>query len=200
MKLSELLVRNKYENVKNLWESWHYYFANNSIHSLNSDIIDDETATIAFLVIQNHINNHYISENILKYVNLSENKSDPQPFIKIRDEVTSKYKMNTKLLFIDPEKNAVSCVNYLDNWKGYRIYGDMEYALSSFLSPYFSYESFKQNLYLVEKKIIEALKKGRLNHIEVLIQKYWAGLFDYIDKESIQHFKNLELIINKNIK
>lgn len=200
MELRELLVRNKYENVKNLWESWHYYFENNPIYSMDSDIIDDETATIAFLLVQNHINNLFISGNILKYVNLSENKSDPKPFVKLRDNVLSKYKINTKLLSIDSEKNAVSCVNFLDSWKGYRIYGDMEYSLSSFLSPYFSYESFKQNLYLVEKKIIEALKNGRLKHIEALIQKFWAGLFIYIEKESFQHFKDLELIINKNIK
>ncbi|MBK8946437.1 MAG: hypothetical protein IPM32_14370 [Ignavibacteriae bacterium] len=198
MNLNTLLNKSKFKHLKNLWEGFNYYF--NSENSIFDDIINNDTATIAFILVQYEINRKFISEKIFNYVQLGdENKNNKIPFIEIRDEILLKNKININLLNMDYNTNSTDCIKYLKSWKGYRIYGDMENSLASFLSPFFSFKDFEQNLYLVEEKLNIGTENKKLDHIEGLIKNHWQGLFDFLSNETNYFFKNLEILIIKNI-
>lgn len=198
MNLNTLLNKSKFKHLKNLWEGFNYYF--NSENSIFDDIINNDTATIAFVLVQYEINRKFISEKIFNYVQLDdENENNKIPFIEIRDEILLKNKININLLDMDYNTNSTDCIQYLKSWKGYRIYGDMENSLASFLSPFFSFRDFEQNLYLVEEKLNIGTENKKLDHIEGLIKNHWQGLFDFLSNETNYFFKNLEILIIKNI-
>lgn len=198
MNLNTLLNKSKFKHLKNLWEGFNYYF--NSENSIFDDIINNDTATIAFVLVQYEINRKFISEKIFNYVQLDdENENNKIPFIEIRDEILLKNKININLLDMDYNTNSTDCIQYLKSWKGYRIYGDMENSLASFLSPFFSFKDFEQNLYLVEEKLNIGTENKKLDHIEGLIKNHWQGLFDFLSNETNYFFKNLEILIIKNI-
>ena len=191
MRLDSLVNRNKYHNVHNIIMSWNKYFYENNI--IEEDIIDDKTATVVFIVIQSYLNYNLISKEILNYVKLSSDKKiDYKKYYEIRNLIFSKYKIKKELLAIDSERNSRRCIKYLEDWKGYRIYGDMEEALSLFLSPFFTNLTFNENLRLIERKLYDKEKEGRLNHIEGLINNYWAGLFQYLPGSCWEHFSDIE--------
>jgi|GEM_PF-5250191 len=198
MNLNTLLNKSKFKHLKNLREGFNYYF--NSENSIFDDIINNDTATIAFVLVQYEINRKFISEKIFNYVQLDdENENNKIPFIEIRDEILLKNKININLLDMDYNTNSTDCIQYLKSWKGYRIYGDMENSLASFLSPFFSFKDFEQNLYLVEEKLNIGTENKKLDHIEGLIKNHWQGLFDFLSNETNYFFKNLEILIIKNI-
>ena len=198
MNLNTLLNKSKFKHLKNLWKGFNYYF--NSENSIFDDIINNDTATIAFVLVQYEINRKFISKKIFNYVQLEdEDKNSKIPFLKIRDEILLENKINIDLLNVDYNTNSTDCYKYLKSWKGYRMYGDMENSLASFLSPFFSFKDFEQNLFLVEEKINIGLENRKLDHIEGLIKNKWQGLFNFLSNETKYFFKNLEIQINQNI-
>lgn len=191
LSLADLLQRRKYRNAQNLCSATlRYYQYQSGLFNFKSDIVNTATNTMAFRLIQRELNSIRIERTCTAYVfpdvnNQSEDDKINKRvalLISQRQSIVNHYSLLPEYLDCPPEKTAQRFIATMENWKGYKTYGDYENMLASYLGVFCSKSGFLACLDHLSEYIDRDPRSGLSLAISTSLESFFEELDVFIKK------------------
>jgi hypothetical protein len=168
-----------------------YILYQHSLFDFEADITDASTNTMAFRLVQLEINMLKIEHTCVSHVFPEVCNDDYEQRLNNRiltlnaqrQRIVSHHYMLSAFLDFPPEQTAQRFIRTIENWKGYKTYGDFENMLAIYLAPFCSKKGFLECLGYLSNLIdrdprsglsdsIRAANEGHFDDLEGFIANY----------------------------